>query len=265
MVVTILLIFLKINCPNFSRLVWRHHTCHTATVMSKHTRAHFYNDTIIKYLRRLLKPTLFLTFLSIHYLSLKRSRGSTHTHLKITTRQQTNSISLSLSLCSCELDTAEWHKAEPRLDIVSIRHVTSSLVQLRGLPVSYRIEFKFKLCCLIHTIRHDRSPKYLMNIVLRMNAGCAGKTVTSLRTRAIPERLRGAFTTRRYTNPFTFTASQHCSTTEWTSFQLHGLLSATAIHIKFGERAFSQSGPSTWDALSDNRRSASDPVISENC
>jgi len=29
-------------------------------------------------------------------------------------------------------------------------------------------------------------------------AGCAGKTV---RTRAIPERLRGVFTTRRYTNP----------------------------------------------------------------
>ena len=31
-----------------------------------------------------------------------------------------------------------------------------------------------------------------------MNAGCAGKTV---RTRAIPERRRGVFTTRRYTNP----------------------------------------------------------------
>jgi len=31
-----------------------------------------------------------------------------------------------------------------------------------------------------------------------MNAGCAGKTV---RTRAIPERRRGAFTTRCYTNP----------------------------------------------------------------
>jgi len=34
-----------------------------------------------------------------------------------------------------------------------------------------------------------------------MNAGCAGKTVRSLRTRAIPERLRGVFKTRRYTNP----------------------------------------------------------------
>ena len=35
---------------------------------------------------------------------------------------------------------------------------------------------------------------------LLMNAGCAGKTVRSPRTRAILERLRGVFTTRRYTN-----------------------------------------------------------------
>jgi len=35
----------------------------------------------------------------------------------------------------------------------------------------------------------------------RVYAGCAGKTVRSLRTRAIPERLRGVVTTRHYTNP----------------------------------------------------------------
>ena len=34
-----------------------------------------------------------------------------------------------------------------------------------------------------------------------MYAWCAGKTVRSLRTRAIPERLRGVITTMRYTNP----------------------------------------------------------------
>ena len=34
-----------------------------------------------------------------------------------------------------------------------------------------------------------------------MNAGCAGKLWDPLRTRAIPERLRGVFTTIRYTNP----------------------------------------------------------------
>jgi len=34
-----------------------------------------------------------------------------------------------------------------------------------------------------------------------MNAGRAGKTVRSLRMRAILERLRGVFTTKRYTNP----------------------------------------------------------------
>ena len=33
-----------------------------------------------------------------------------------------------------------------------------------------------------------------------MNAGCAGKLWDPLRTRAIPERLRGVFTTRRYKN-----------------------------------------------------------------
>jgi len=31
-----------------------------------------------------------------------------------------------------------------------------------------------------------------------INVGCAGKTV---RTRVVPERLKGVFTTRRYTNP----------------------------------------------------------------
>jgi len=25
------MIFLKINCPNFSRLIWHRHTCHTAS------------------------------------------------------------------------------------------------------------------------------------------------------------------------------------------------------------------------------------------
>jgi len=33
-----------------------------------------------------------------------------------------------------------------------------------------------------------------------MNVGCAGKTLRSLRMRAVPERLRGVFT-RCYTNP----------------------------------------------------------------
>ena len=36
-----------------------------------------------------------------------------------------------------------------------------------------------------------------------MNAGCAGKTVRSLENaHAIPERIRGVFTTMRYTNPY---------------------------------------------------------------
>jgi len=45
-----------------------------------------------------------------------------------------------------------------------------------------------------------------------MNAGCAGKTVRSLRTRTIPERLRDVFITRSYTNqrlPY-LTLPEHC-------------------------------------------------------
>jgi len=34
-----------------------------------------------------------------------------------------------------------------------------------------------------------------------MNAGCADKTVRSPRMHAIPMRLRGVFTMKRYTNP----------------------------------------------------------------
>ena len=46
-------------------------------------------------------------------------------------------------------------------------HVTPSIIQLHWLPVYYRI--KVKLCCLIHAIRYDRSPKYLTDIVQPAN------------------------------------------------------------------------------------------------
>jgi len=32
------------------------------------------------------------------------------------------------------------------------------------------------------------------------------------------------------------------------------------LHTKFGERAFSHAGPSTWNALPDNIRTVADPV-----
>ena len=56
-------------------------------------------------------------------------------------------------------------------------HVTPSLIQLHWLPVSYRI--KYKLCCLIHAVRYDRSPEYLMDIVQSANT-------TRLRSGLVP-------------------------------------------------------------------------------
>jgi len=37
-----------------------------------------------------------------------------------------------------------------------------------------------------------------------MNVGCAGKNWDPLRTRAVPERLKGVLMTRRYTDPRLF-------------------------------------------------------------
>jgi len=42
-------------------------------------------------------------------------------------------------------------------------HVTASLLQLQWLPVHWRVQFK--LCCLMHSIFHERCPDYLSNIV----------------------------------------------------------------------------------------------------
>jgi len=47
-------------------------------------------------------------------------------------------------------------------------HVTPTLIQLRWLPVSYRI--KFKLCCLVHAIHYGRSPAYLTETVQSVGA-----------------------------------------------------------------------------------------------
>ena len=49
--------------------------------------------------------------------------------------------------------------------------------------------------------QRDRAAECVIVFAKSRTLGCAGKTVRSLRTRAIPERLRGAFTKRRYTNP----------------------------------------------------------------
>ena len=47
-------------------------------------------------------------------------------------------------------------------------HVTSTLIQLHWLPVSYRI--RFKMCCHIHAIHYGRSPAYLTETVQSVSA-----------------------------------------------------------------------------------------------
>ena len=53
-------------------------------------------------------------------------------------------------------------------DLGRFDHVTPSLIQLHWLPVIYRV--KFKLCCIIHAIHHDRSPTYLTETLQAVGA-----------------------------------------------------------------------------------------------
>ena len=85
-------------------------------------------------------------------------------------------------------------------------HVTPSLIQLRWLPVSYRI--KFKLCCFIQAIHYGRSPTYLTQTVQSVSASRQRSGLRSSSTSAMD-----------YSLP--------------------------RLRTKFGERAFSHAGPST--------------------
>lgn len=100
-------------------------------------------------------------------------------------------------------------------------HVTPSLIQLHWLPVSYRI--KFKLCCLMHAVHHSRSTTYLTATVQPVNASRSRSGLRSSATSLLD-----------YSLP--------------------------RLRTKFGERAFSHAGPSTWNALPDNIRTVADPV-----
>lgn len=100
-------------------------------------------------------------------------------------------------------------------------HVTPSLIQLHWLPVSYRI--KFKLCCLMHAVHHCRSTTYLTATVQPVNASRSRSGLRSSATSLLD-----------YSLP--------------------------RLRTKFGERAFSHAGPSTWNALPDNIRTVADPV-----
>jgi len=100
-------------------------------------------------------------------------------------------------------------------------HVTPSILQLRWLPVSYRI--KFKLCCLVHAVHYVRSPTYLT------------QTVQSV------------------------SASRPCSGLRSSSSSAMDY-SLPRLRTKFGECAFSHCGPSTWNVLPDNIHTVADSI-----
>ena len=78
-------------------------------------------------------------------------------------------------------------------------HVTPNLIQLHWLPVIYSA--KFKLCCIIHTIHHGRSPTYLTETVQVVGASRSRPRLRSSSTSqmdyALP-RLRTKFGERAF-------------------------------------------------------------------
>jgi len=103
-------------------------------------------------------------------------------------------------------------------------HVTPSLIQLHWLLVSYRI--KFNLLCFIHAIHYGRSPTYLTQTVQSVSASRLRSGLRSSSTSAMD-----------YSLP--------------------------RLRTKFGERAFSHAGPSTWNTLPDNIRTVTNPRIQD--
>ena len=88
-------------------------------------------------------------------------------------------------------------------------HITDSLIQLHWLPIRWRIQYK--LCLMMHSIyrNSDRSPAYLADMVQPAST----RSTWRLQSRE------------------------------------SGLFDVPCLRTKFGERAFSFSGPSAWNAL----------------
>ena len=64
-------------------------------------------------------------------------------------------------------DDTQLNDSSSLADVDSAQERLTNCIKDVPSGVSYRI--KFKLCCLIHAIRYDRSPKYLTDIVQSVN------------------------------------------------------------------------------------------------
>jgi len=103
-------------------------------------------------------------------------------------------------------------------------HVSPCLIQLHWLPIRYRITYK--LCTLMHNVYIGKSPRYLADIV---------QPTISRVTRS---GLRSLSETDSYTTP--------------------------RLRTKLGERAFSFSGPASWNSLPAELRTISDTSVFKN-
>ena len=131
-----------------------------------------------------------------------------------------NSVLAALPRCTVEpLQRVQNAAARLIFNLGRREHTTPCLIQLHWLPVHYRIQYK--LCILMHNIRHGRAPRYLSDIIQPTSART---TRSGLRS--------SAETTSCYVTP--------------------------RLHTALGERAFSHSGPATWNSLPADLRSISD-------
>jgi len=103
-------------------------------------------------------------------------------------------------------------------------HVSPCLIQLHWLPIRYRITYK--LCTLMHNVHIGKSPCYLANIVQPTSSGVTRSVLRSL--------------------------------SETDSY------STLRLRTKFGERAFSFSGPASWNSLPAELRTISDTSVFKN-
>jgi len=141
----------------------------------------------------------------------------------------------------------------PHFDVNAIRH---ALVMTPTMLMNWRIEYHMPSTHADHTY-----VKYILSITLTLHylnylysaSGCTRgvqlKLWDPLRTRAIPERLWGVFTTRRYTNPrlpyLTWPNCSPCGDMEQSNLSLRHMcfhasisLQTTSCHIKHGQPRF---------------------------
>ena len=99
-----------------------------------------------------------------------------------------------------------------------LEHVSPCLIQLHWLPIRYRITYK--LCTLMHNVHIGKSPRYLADIVLV-------QPTSSRVTRSGLRRVRALSLSLSETDSYT----------------------TPRLRTTFGERAFSFSGPASWNSL----------------